>query len=88
MRAGYIYDKTPQPIESVSPLLPDDTRNDYTVGIGYKNGNFRVDGGYMYVDIGERTTVEDGVGKNDNGFNGTYNSNANLYFISFGYSIK
>ena len=88
LRAGYIYDKTPQPIESVSPLLPDDTRNDYTVGIGYKNGNFRVDGGYMYVDIGERTTVEDGVGKNDNGFNGTYNSNANLYFLSIGYSIK
>ena len=42
----------------------------------------------MYVDIGERTTVEDGVGKNDNGFNGTYNSNANLYFLSIGYSIK
>lgn len=88
LRAGYIYDETPQPIESVSPLLPDDTRNDYTVGFGYKNGNFRVDGGYMYVDIGERTTVEDGIGKNDNGFNGTYNSNANLFFLSIGYSIK
>jgi long-chain fatty acid transport protein len=88
VRAGYIYDKTPQPIESVSPLLPDDTRNDYTIGLGYKNGNFRVDGGYMFVDIGERSTVEDGVGKNDNGFNGTYNSNANLYFLSVGYTIK
>ena len=88
VRAGYIYDKTPQPIESVSPLLPDDTRNDYTIGLGYKTGNFRIDGGYMFVDIGQRSTVEDGVGKNDNGFNGTYNSNANLYFLSLGYTIK
>ncbi|MCB9068542.1 MAG: outer membrane protein transport protein [Calditrichae bacterium] len=63
LRAGYIYDKTPQPIQSVSPLLPDDTRNDYSVGVGYKAGKFNVDAGYMFVDIGKRSTVEDGVGK-------------------------
>ncbi|GAB4365392.1 MAG: outer membrane protein transport protein [Calditrichia bacterium] len=87
-RLGYIYDETPQPIESVSPLLPDDTRNDYTIGFGYKHGNFQFDAGYMFADIGERTTVENGVGKNDNGFNGTYNSNAHLFFFSIGYTIK
>lgn len=88
VRGGYIYDRTPQPIESVSPLLPDDTRNDFTFGLGYTNGKFTVDGGYMYVNIGERSTVEDGVGKNDNGFNGTYQSHAHLFFLSFGYTIK
>ncbi|RMG29807.1 MAG: transporter, partial [Methanobacteriota archaeon] len=88
LRAGYLWDETPQPIESVSPLLPDDTRNDFSVGIGYKFGNVTLDAGYMFVNIGERTTVENGVGKNDNGFNGTYNSRADLFLLSLGYSIK
>ncbi|MFZ0391976.1 MAG: outer membrane protein transport protein [Calditrichia bacterium] len=88
LRAGYIYDKTPQPVESVSPLLPDDTRNDYAIGIGYKTGKFRFDGGYMYVDIGERSTLENGVGMNDNSFNGTYNSDADLFFFSLGYTLR
>ena len=88
LRAGYIYDKTPQPIQSVSPLLPDDTRNDYSVGVGYKAGKFNVDAGYMFVDIGKRSTVEDGVGQNDNGFNGEYNSRADLFMLSFGYQIR
>jgi long-chain fatty acid transport protein len=88
LRGGYIYDQTPQPVESVSPLLPDDTRSDYTAGIGYKAGKFQIDIGYMFVDIGERSTVENGEGKNDNNFNGTYNSSADLFMIGVGYSIK
>jgi len=88
VRAGFIYDRTPQPIESVSPLLPDDTRNDWTFGAGYKTGKFVIDGGYMYVDIGERSTVENGEGKNDNGFDGSYISHAHLFYLSLGYTIK
>lgn len=88
VRAGYIYDRTPQPIESVSPLLPDDTRSDYTFGLGYKAGKFRIDAGYMFVDIGERSTVENGEGQNDNGFNGTYNSRADILMLSLGYTIR
>jgi long-chain fatty acid transport protein len=88
VRAGFIYDRTPQPIESVSPLLPDDTRTDWTLGAGYKTGNFVIDGGYMFVNIGERSTVENGVGMNDNGFDGTYISHAHLFYLSLGYSLK
>lgn len=89
VRAGYIRDKTPQPIQSVSPLLPDDTRNDYSIGFGYKSGNFTLDAGYMFVDIGTRSTVDaNGVGRNDNGFNGEYNSKADLFMFSLGYLIK
>jgi long-chain fatty acid transport protein len=84
LRLGYIYDPTPQPIESVSPMLPDDDRHDFSIGLGYTHNNMQFDAGYMFVDIGERTTLEDGVGKNHNGFNGTYNSLAQLAFISFG----
>lgn len=89
VRAGFIWDETPQPVEAVNPLLPDDTRLDYSVGIGYTAGNLQIDAGYMFVDIGKRSTVNDaGVGLNPEGFNGTYNSRANLAMISLGYSIK
>lgn len=84
LRAGYIYDKSPQPIQSVSPLLPDDTRDDFSFGLGYKLGKYQIDLGYMLVYLGERTTVENGVWKNHNGFNGTYNSRADLFYASFG----
>jgi long-chain fatty acid transport protein len=84
LRLGYIYDPTPQPIESVSPMLPDDDRHDFSIGLGYTLNNMQFDAGYMLVNIGERSTVEDGVGKNHYGFNGTYNSIAQLAFISFG----
>ncbi len=84
LRAGYSYDVTPQPIESVGPLLPDNTRNNVSFGFGYKFGNYQIDAGYMLVNIGERSTVEDGVGKNHYGFDGTYTSKADLFFMSFG----
>ncbi len=84
---GYIYDTTPQPIESVSPLLPDDTRHDFSVGFSYQAGLLKVDAGYMFVSIGDRSTVEDGSGRSDVGFNGTYNSHAHLFFSSVGISF-
>jgi long-chain fatty acid transport protein len=88
LRAGYIYDESPQPIHSVSPLLPDNDRNDVSLGIGYTTGNWQFDTGYMYVDFGERSTVENGVGQNPDGFDGTYATIANLFFFSFGYHFE
>ena len=85
LRAGYIYDQTPQPIHSVSPLLPDNDRHDFSIGLGYQYNNWKFDAGYMLVDFGERSTVENGEGKNHDGFNGTYASIAHLFFFSFGY---
>lgn len=87
-RAGYIYDQTPQPTESVGPLLPDADRNDFSVGVGYDFGRVQADVGYMFVNFLERSTVEDGVGKNDSSFDGTYNSDANLFFLSLGINLK
>ncbi len=84
LRAGYVLDKTPQPIQSVSPLLPDDTRDDFSFGFGYNFGKYQIDAGYMLVYLGKRTTVENGVGQNHYGFDGTYNSRADLFYASFG----
>lgn len=87
LRAGYIYDKTPQPIQAVSPLLPDDTRHNFSLGAGYTFGKYQIDAGYMLVLLGKRTTLENGVGRNYHGFDGTYNSRADLLFASFGYTF-
>ena len=87
-RCGYIFDKTPQPIESVSPLLPDNDRNDFSFGLGYTLNNFQFDAGFMLVDFGERSTVENGEGMNHDGFDGTYSSIANLFFASIGYHFE
>ena len=88
LRGGYIYDQTPQPIESVSPLLPDNDRHDFSIGLGYTLNKWQFDAGYMLVDFSERSTVEDGVGKNHDGFNGTYATIANLLFVSIGYHFE
>ena len=88
LRAGYIWDQTPQPVESMSPMLPDNDRNDVSLGLGYNSGPWKFDAGYMIVDFGERSTVEDGVGLNHDGFNGTYSGLAHLLFFSFGYSFE
>jgi long-chain fatty acid transport protein len=84
LRAGYALDKTPQPIQSVSPLLPDDTRDIFSLGGGYNFGKYQIDAGYMLVYLGERSTVENGDGQNHYGFDGTYKSRADLFYASFG----
>ncbi len=86
-RVGYIYDQSPQPIHSVSPLLPDNDRHDFSIGAGYTYYNWQFDIGYMLVDFGERSTVENGEGKNENGFDGTYATLAHLLFFSFGVNL-
>jgi len=88
LRGGYIYDESPQPIQSVSPLLPDNDRHDFSIGLGYTLNTWQFDAGYMMVDFSERSTVENGEGKNHDGFNGTYATIANLLFISVGYHFE
>lgn len=88
LRGGYIYDQTPQPIESVSPLLPDNDRHNLSLGLGYSLNKWQFDAGYMMVDFSERSTVENGEGKNHDGFNGTYATIANLIFVSIGYHFE
>lgn len=71
-RLGYVYDETPQPDETLSPLLPDADRDGITVGFGLtRPSGFKLDFALMYLDFGSRTTTT-----NENNFNGTYESTA------------
>jgi long-chain fatty acid transport protein len=81
---GFVYDNSPQPIESVSPLLPDADRLDYSAGFTWNRDTLELSAAYMLVDFKERSTVENGVGQNLDGFDGTYRSIAHIF--SFGVS--
>ncbi|MCK9995673.1 MAG: porin [Candidatus Krumholzibacteria bacterium] len=89
LMAGYVYDKTPQPLVAVSPLLPDSDRNDYSIGALYKAGKWDFNVSYMLVVGDERTNIEDGEpvrNTTDYPF-GTYSSLANLFGVGVGYNF-
>ncbi len=58
--AGYTRDNTPQPIESMGPLLPDADRNDWSVGVMYRTGPWRLTASYMAVLNESRNNLRDG----------------------------
>lgn len=87
--AGYVRDKTPQPIESMSPLLPDGDRNDASFGLAYKlNDRLTLTGSYMAVIFEARSNVVDGeIQSFDPEISpaGTYDSRADIFGIGIGY---
>ena len=82
-RAGYFYDKSPAPSESVSPLLPDSNRNGFCAGGSWVGGRVRFDLGTWYLKGAERSTE----GVNRDNYNGTYKASAFTLGASFGYSF-
>lgn len=82
-RAGYVYDKTPQPDKSVEPMLPDANRNEFTFGVGYKLSDaLNVDFAYQLIMAADRTVTAP-----TNPFPGTYKSTAHLFGINVGYQF-
>lgn len=72
---GVLYDESPVPTETVSPLLPDADRIGLCVGFSYgMSERMRLDVGYMHLDFPKRPTQ----GRDGDGFNGTYHNGAEL----------
>lgn len=69
-RVGYIYDESPQPTASVSPLLPDADRNALTAGYGWNGPTVTFDLALMYLAFDD-VDVTPADGQID-GFYGTY----------------
>ncbi len=82
VRLGVLYDKNPQPLSGVGPLLPDADREGATFGLGYHHGPWIIDLTEFALHFKTRST--NGVTQNDN-FHGTYKTNANLVSANFGY---
>ncbi|MEO8381929.1 MAG: outer membrane protein transport protein [Acidobacteriota bacterium] len=81
VRLGAIYDQNPQPTESVSPLLPDSDRVAATLGTGWHSGPFVADWSLMVLHFMDRSTD----GRNPEGFDGTYKTDAILWSFNLGY---
>ncbi len=81
VRLGAVYDENPQPVEAVSPLLPDSDRIGGTFGVGWHRGPFVVDGAAFILHFKDRSTE----GRNPEGFDGTYETDAVLWSINLGY---
>lgn len=79
-RFGFYWDESPQPIESVSPLLPDANRLGYTVGWGRQWKTLSFDVALLYVDFDTRTTTT-----SRDGLYGTYNTDTLLLGTSIGW---
>jgi len=80
LRAGFVYDPSPVPAETLGPELPDSDRLNYMVGAGYKIGKVTIDGALMYIDKKDRTV-------SNPQFNGTWIGNAWLAGIDVGYNF-
>jgi len=82
-RAGYLYDETPQPASSMSPLLGDGDRKGVSVGFGWTHGKISIDVGDLYLFFDDRSTH----GRSIDGFEGRYDTAANLFGVTFTYSF-
>ncbi|MFQ5512615.1 MAG: OmpP1/FadL family transporter [Candidatus Krumholzibacteriia bacterium] len=83
LRFGYYFDPTPQPKNVMSPLLPDTDRNGISAGLGYKTAPWTFDFFALFLITGDRSTD----GQSLDGFNGTYETFANLFGINVGYQF-
>jgi long-chain fatty acid transport protein len=81
VRAGYARDNTPVPASSVTPLLPDSSRDIFALGLSWTSGRLRLDAGGWYVRFHDRSTE----GLDRDGYNGTYHSSAINGGLSLGY---
>jgi len=78
LRLGFAYDPTPAPATTLGPELPDATRMNYNVGIGYKIGKVTIDAAFLYIDRFDRTVSNANM-------NGTWKGDAWLAGLDLGY---
>lgn len=89
LRIGALYDKTPQPVETMDPILPDSNRWAITGGFGYKTGGFVIDVAYQFEPFEDRTSPNREIPAYQvGGINlgrGTYSTTAHLIGVSIGF---
>jgi long-chain fatty acid transport protein len=89
IRGGYLRDNNAVPDAYVEPTLPEAKRDLISLGFGWKNENFTVDGFFLILmqhdrEINNSTKTILGTVP----FNGTYTGGANLFGVTVGYAIN
>ena len=54
LRAGYVFDETPDPDRTMDYIVPANDRNLFSVAAGYQKGDFFCDLSYTYLMIVDR----------------------------------
>lgn len=87
LRAGFLYDQTPQPVEYMDPILPDADRWALTGGFGYKAGKFVINVAYQYELFKDRISPNRNIYLTPLGNfgEGTYSTTAHLIGVSIGF---
>lgn len=91
LRAGLLYDETPQPVEAMDPILPDAARWAFTGGFGFKSGSFVVDVAYQLELFKDRESENRKIPFYNPPYTpvnlgqGTYKTTAHLIGISLGF---
>ena len=70
LRAGYVYDKSPVPVETLRPSIPDSRRTGYSLGYGYASKRWGIDAYAMDLRFADATAVAGETGV----IPGTYSS--------------
>jgi long-chain fatty acid transport protein len=90
VRAGFAGAASAAPPESVTPLLPEQDRNYWTLGFGWPVwSNWTVDGAFAHVSTGgsrgrivERTTAQNATATAEQLNSGVFNLSANVFTIT------
>ncbi|MBK7867393.1 MAG: outer membrane protein transport protein [Ignavibacteriales bacterium] len=92
LRAGFLYDRNPVKDEYLDPLLPDANRLGFSAGLGYNlTDALSLDLAYLFLRFQERTITNSKINASGTTglvpMNGTYNSTANLFSLTFNYKF-
>lgn len=83
LRAGYTFDKTPQPREFFSARIPDNDRHLFSVGMSHQiSKDMEVDAGYMFVSFEDYTHAGAPFTGEPNGslvYDGDYSAHVHIF---------
>lgn len=86
LRAGYVWDQSPENDRTRSPELPDSDRQMVTTGLGWSRENLNVDLAYSYLWANDSRTGSEVVAKVPT-LKGTYTTVTHIIGISVGYTF-
>jgi len=84
LRVGYIIDPSPIPDSTVDYLAPTNDRELYSIGLGYRKGDWTYDFAYTYLDIKPREIK----GRPADFIYDSYQDNADAHLFGFSVSRK
>jgi len=81
LRAGYMYDNSPDNDRHRSPEMPDSDRNMFALGVGYSKDHWGFDFGYAYLIFKDSKAGSQAAGASDN-FKNSGEFEADLHVVS------